>query len=108
MAFQTLAELEQDIEDAGGVAVSYAGQATSSVRSGESIYGLFEIMDEVQLLQEGIGGVVGEVPTVTIATGSLTGLAGGQAIIVDGTAWTIQEHKRIDDGALTRIVLGEA
>jgi hypothetical protein len=40
---------------------------------------------------------------VTIETGSLPGLAAGEAIVVDGVTRTVRHHEPIDDGAWTRI-----
>lgn len=46
-------------------------------------------------------------PHVTVPTGVLTGLEIGAAITVDGTAYTVRDHRRIEDGGLTRIWLAE-
>jgi len=49
--------------------------------------------------------VQGKNVVVSIKTGSLTGLAVGATIIVDGTTYKVREHVPTDlDGALTKIL----
>lgn len=49
--------------------------------------------------------VLGERETVLVETGSLSGLAQGAAITVDGNARTVGSHGLLEDGKLTLIEL---
>lgn len=96
MALETAAEIEARLRDSGGVPVTYAGTPT---------YGHEGVADEVFLEQLG---VMGELRTVTVATGILANLAMDAAITVDGTDYEVRGHRRVDGGALTEIALADA
>lgn len=99
MALITACELEAMFKDAGGPLVEYNGQET---------YGRKRIMDDVVVGDDGFAEVVGAAETLTIATGRLTDLARDIAIIIGGVDYEIRDHRRIDDGTLTRIWLRSA
>lgn len=70
-----------------------------------STKGLVDSADE--LVAEGVvTGAIGLVISVTIKTGSLSGLAVGAPITVDSSPYTVRSVMRIDDGVLTRILCG--
>jgi hypothetical protein len=90
----SVAELEQMLQDTGGVAVLLGDQST---------WGHFEIMDEVVLSDTE---VLVAAPTVLVATGRIpTGFAIGDPIMVGTEDWFNRDHRRIDEGGLTRILL---
>lgn len=89
----TADELEQMFRDTGGVPVSLGGAST---------YGHFDIMDEVALSEAEI---LVAAPTLVVPTGKLPGLKVDEPILVNQEAWFVRDHRRIDDGSATRILL---
>lgn len=73
----------------------------------QSTRGVLTITDEPLSANEGED-VVGELTTVEIITGTLTGIAFSAAITVDGAAYTIDDYRRIEDGKLQRLYLATA
>ena len=69
--------------------------------------GLVDYADEL-VLETDVTASVGRMLAVTIKTGSLSGLAIGSALTVDGSPYKAREVLRIGDGALARILLGGA
>ena len=86
--------LDYVLEDAGGVDVSYG--------SGISGHG---ILDEVEEVELETGRVLGMRRVVIVRTSTFPGLQNDSAITVGGVSYTIRDHERIDEGALTRIQL---
>lgn len=68
-------------------------------------WGHFEILDEVVLSATE---VIVAAPSVLVATGTLEDLAMDALIDVDGTVYTVRDHRRVDDGLTTRILLKKA
>lgn len=66
--------------------------------------GILTTTDESLTTSEGAD-VVGELTTCEIVTGSLTGLRMNQRLTVDGAAYVLQDTRRIEDGAITRLYL---
>lgn len=98
MGFPADEGLEAQIQDTGGVAV---------VLGSNSTYGHFDQIDEVVMDGDTQGVIVGS-PSVVIPTGALgVGMEIGEVVQVGGTPYTIRDHRRVDDGALTRIFLAE-
>jgi len=66
--------------------------------------GLVDSIDETRLQDQSIA-LQGTTTIVTIATGSLVGLAAGSELIdlTDAIHYRVQNFKLIDDGALTEI-----
>jgi len=96
---QTAAELEQMLRDTGGWKVETEWDET---------YGHFEILDEVIVSESE---VLVAVPSLLIATGILEGLAMDTPLTLidpdtgEETDYTVRDHRRVDDGMLTRILL---
>ena len=66
--------------------------------------GLLTTTDESLSTSDGAD-IAGEFTTCEIVTGSLAGIRFGQRITVGGAIYTIQDYRRIEDGALTRLSL---
>lgn len=66
--------------------------------------GILTITDESLSTGEGAD-VVGELTTCEIVTGSLTGLRLNQRLTVNGAKYSVQDTRRIEDGAITRLYL---
>lgn len=94
------AELEAMIEDTDGVPVELGVDDT---------WGHFEIVDELVLSPTE---VIVDAPTLVIPTGVLSDLVEDAELTVerDGEeeTWVVRYFEKIDDGALTRIVLKKA
>lgn len=90
-------ELEQMLQDTGGVAVLIGDRST---------WGHFEIADEVILSDTE---VLVAAPTVVVVTGRIpAGYAIGDPIMVGKEDWFNRDHRRFDEGGLTRILLRRA
>ena len=89
----TPAEIETMLRESGGVEVVYQGTTT---------WGHFDERDVISDDQ----GTVMYVPTLMIATGIIDPVANAP-ITVDGTGFKLANLKprRVDDGAMTRIIL---
>lgn len=98
MPAETVADLERRIKATGGVPVSLGADST---------YGHEEIADQVAV-GSGTVEVVGTAQSVVVPTGALSGIATGAAITVDGASYTVRDHRREEDGKLTRILLRSA
>ena len=98
----TAADTEAMLRATGGVPVVYGSQSTWGHYDKASA----RAFDGTEVLAT--------VPSVVIAAGALAGLAIGQPITVDGTAYVIrdfgagQEYDTPPDGGLTRIYLAES
>lgn len=88
-------ELEAMIRATGGVPVQYGGRAT---------WGHLDTADESAF--DGAE-VIGTELSVAVATGTLGRLEVDAAITVDGTEYVVRDHRRVQDGATTRIWLAE-
>lgn len=88
-------KLERMIRSSGGVPVELGADST---------FGHRDTSDDV-VFQE--AGVYGTEDLVRVPTGRLPGLKVGVTITVDGETKTVVDHRRIDDGAMTAILLGE-
>ena len=97
MALQTAAEVEAMIEDTGGDTVVFGGVTT---------YGHVDYVDE-EILEGGELMTIGRVRSVLVATGILPNLDRGTTIVVDGTTYVITDHRVENDGAETRLWLGD-
>lgn len=98
MPFETVADIERRMQALNGVTVEYQAKQT---------WGLFDIVDEVAIGDDGQAEVVGAALALKVPTAALAGLARDDAITVDGDPYTIRDHRRIGDGTLTRIWLRE-
>lgn len=93
----TVEELEQMLQDTGGVPVLIGDRST---------WGQFEIVDEVVLSDTE---VLVAAPTVLVATGRIpAGFAIGDPIMVGAENWFVRERRRLTDGGLTLILLRRA
>lgn len=95
MPLDSPALIEALIQASGGVPVVYGAGNT---------YGHLDEADESVHGEEG-GAVYGTERLVRVATGILPALKNQTAITVGGTAYRIRDHRRIDDGAMTAILL---
>lgn len=94
MALQTTAELDANLADLG-----------EPMQFGAlTIYGIVEDTDEAALAANEIESI-GHVRMVTIRTGAVPGLAIGTPVTLRGMACKVLRSLRIDDGALTKLVL---
>ena len=93
---QTTDELVQMLKDTGGVLIEVGWDET---------YGHFEILDEVAMSESQ---VLVQAPTCVVATGTLPKLAVDAEIVVDDERYYVQEHRKIEDGKLTRILLSKS
>lgn len=99
MATQTTAEIVAELEALGGVPVVY-GADTS--------FGLLDQAEELVLENGGYGGVIAGAPVVTVATAAFaTAFAQDNSITVDAVSFTIRDHRKIDDGVLTKVWLSD-
>ncbi len=87
--------IERMIRATGGVEVTYGAVTT---------WGHRDIVEGEYVGEEGAG-VYGTLDTLKVATGLLAGLKNNQPITVEGETFKVADHRRIEDGALTRIVL---
>lgn len=85
-------DLEWLLEDSGGVEVVHGGVTTSGHR---------ETVEQVSP----DGAILGTVDSVVVATSTLSNVGVGDAVTVEGTAYTIAVHEREGDGKLTRLFL---
>ena len=97
MALQTAAEVEAMIEDTGGDTVVFGGVTT---------YGHVDYVDE-EILEGGELMTIGRVRSVLVATGILANIARDETIVVGGTTYVITDHRVENDGAETRLWLGD-
>ena len=97
MTLQTAAEVEAMIEDTGGDTVVFGGVTT---------YGHVDYVDE-EILEGGELATVVRVRTVLVATGILPNLDRDTTIVVGGTMYVITDHRVENDGAETRLWLGD-
>ena len=97
MALQTAAEVEAMIEDTGGDTVVFGGVTT---------YGHVDYVDE-EILEDSQLVTIARARTVLIATGILSGIDRDETIVVDGTTYVITDHRVENDGAETRLWLGD-
>ena len=67
--------------------------------------GFVDSAEELVLEQDNRGGVIVNAQIVTIKTGVLVGLAIGSIITVDGVSKTVRQRLKIDDGALTTVLV---
>lgn len=81
----------------------FADMGVTVVMGAYSTKGFIDTADEL-VTEGGAPGAIGKMIAVTIKTGSLSGLAVGSIITVDGTYYTVRERLQIDDGTLTRIL----
>jgi len=86
------------LRDSGGVEVTLGDRRT---------WGHLDTIDE-ELVGEDGAGVLAARLSVAVATGTLEGVRQRAAITVDGERYTVREHRREGDGALTRIYLQRA
>src|SRR5262245_49037831 len=82
------------IDGAGGVSVT-VGATTAK--------GLRDVVDD-ELVRDEVGIVAGTVVSVVVKTGTFAGLVQGATIIVEGSTLIVIQARRIDDGALTRVL----
>jgi hypothetical protein len=95
--FTTAEGFEYMFRTAGGVAVTYGVLVT---------WGLLDVADENMLGPQ--GAVYGAKMALTIYTGALGNIANGAVINAGGTAYTVRDVRRMDDGALSMLLLGNA
>jgi hypothetical protein len=85
------------INNAGGVSVT-VGAVTAN--------GLRDVTDEEAFVGQ-VGLAIGRQVSVIVKTGTFPALAAGVSITVEGTAYKVVEVRRIEDGALTRVLCAE-
>lgn len=82
-----------------GVPVSYAGAPAGA-------QGIVDVADATVAATDLFPGVIGTMRVVAIiATAAALALRMGDPITVDGAAYTVAHHARVDDGALMRVYL---
>ena len=74
------------------------------VHGTETGKGLLDSYDE-EVLQRGDRGSLGAVSSLLVRTTAFPTLTGGSPITVDGAPFTVRDRLRVDDGALTRLLL---
>lgn len=82
------------IDGAGGVSVTVGSTTAKGIRN---------IVDD-ELVKDEVGVIAGTVIEVVVKTGTFTGLQQGAAITVEGTSYSVIQARRIEDGALTRVL----
>lgn len=98
MAFWMEDDIDAMLEGLGGVSV---------VHGSETGQGLLDVHDE-ELLRNGQDpGLIGKVVSVLVKTASFPTLAMDDLVIVDGKQYSVRDRLRIDDGAMTRLLLRE-
>ena len=75
--------------------------ATIGTASIGPVYGYLDQPTQIALA----GRALGEAPSFVAARAELPGLARGNAVTVDGDAYTVREIEVVDDGAVVRVVL---
>lgn len=65
---------------------------------------LVNLNDEAVLEELGRGSQVGELVSVLIRTDEFDGLAIGDAVTIDGKAYSVRERVRSQDGKVTRLL----
>lgn len=87
---------------------SASGSTTENVVIGSlSTYGVKDEEDGEQPDDEGRPVLV-RVTTITIPTADAGGLAQDGTITHDGVSYTVRDWERIEDGALTRVIVVES
>ena len=70
--------------------------------------GIVDENDQVVIVNNGRGEVVGGVHTVTVQTSKYPGIREGMQIIVDGIVASVRQKLREGDSGLTKILIGNA
>lgn len=83
------------------------GGAVPVTINGVSGRGIVDENDQVVVVNNGRGEVVGGVHTVTVQTSKFpAGIKADQSIVVDGITYTVRQKLKEGDAGLTKILLG--
>lgn len=98
MAFWMEDDIDAMLEGLGGVSV---------VHGTETGQGLLDVHDEELLRNGNDPGLIGKVVTVLVKTAAFPTIAIDAQVTVDGKQYSVRDRLKIDDGAMTRLLLRE-